>query len=175
MVCSHRGGQKKSHKEFARVWQLSVTCQWDESHPLEKCCNSKSSGEGEGLPFLPYLSFSFNTSVSLSGYHAFCDFLFFTLSPQTHMNNSSYLADPRLHTYPSVLEIKDTPPYCLPFSKVFNFLPFQCHQFMFFFFFTQATKMNSMQAVVQMHNVNMLTCVSKFTKKRMWACCFPSL
>lgn len=45
-------------------WQLSITCQWDESHPLERRHIGERQGGG-GLLFLPYLSFSFTASLCL--------------------------------------------------------------------------------------------------------------
>lgn len=66
------------------------------------------------------ISLSHLPPFSLSGYRALSDFLFSALSPQIHMNNSSYLADPRLQTLPSFLRSRSTPPYCLPVSTLFS-------------------------------------------------------
>ncbi len=48
---SQQRAEKQPWGVCVRRWQLSIMCQWDESHPL--------GGRGGGLPFLPYLSFSF--------------------------------------------------------------------------------------------------------------------
>lgn len=103
-------------------------------------------------------------SFSSTGYRALSDFLFSTLPLQIHMNNSSYLADPRLQTLPSFLGIRCTPPYCLPFFIIFFFfLPLIISMPSIHVFLPQAEKMNSMQGIVQIYSVNTLTCISLFT------------
>lgn len=59
-------GEEKSLEVCVCVcgWQLSITCQWDESHPLERRHIGERQGGG-GLLFLPYLSFSFTASLCL--------------------------------------------------------------------------------------------------------------
>lgn len=61
-----------------------------------------AKGRG-GKPCTPPLSLFLiyhSSLVSLSSYQALSDFLFSTLSPQTHINNSSYHADPSTSNAP---------------------------------------------------------------------------
>lgn len=99
MVSSRRGGQRKQPRGSRLCdWQLSITRQQDESHPLEEALQwrEREGGGGGGRPSLPYLSFSF-TAPLLSPCLVIALTLTFhspALSPQTHVNNSRYQADP---------------------------------------------------------------------------------
>lgn len=107
MVSSRRGGQRKQPRGSRLCdWQLSITRQQDESHPLEEALQWREreggggGGGGGGRPSLPYLSFSF-TAPLLSPCLVIALTLTFhspALSPQTHVNNSRYQADPQLQT-----------------------------------------------------------------------------
>lgn len=65
MVFSHSRGQRKQPWGLCVCcWQLSIKCQWDESHPLERHHSGERQGGGS-LPFLCYLSFSFTALLCL--------------------------------------------------------------------------------------------------------------
>lgn len=156
------GGQRKQPGgvSWDRVcsWQLSITCQRDESHPsANRRCGERQRGRrgGEGLISLSHLLL---LSVSLSAYRALSDFLFSTHSPLRLTWITRYQADPPLQKLPSfpgiliVCHFLDLPPPSAPL------LSFQCHQFMFFYLWQGKW----IPCVVQIYRVHMLTYISLF-------------
>lgn len=153
-MASIRRGEagKQPRGVFVCGWQLPITFQQDE----------RVGRRRRRRPFIPPLSLVL--IYCLLVWLSLCDFLFSTPSPQTHLNNSSYQADPRLQTLPS------SPSHVLLLIVwhilgflllLLSLLLFHRHQFMFFYL--RLRKMNSMQGVVQIYSVNMLTRVSLFT------------
>ena len=154
-------GEEKSLEECVCVcvcgWQLSITCQWDESHPLERRHIGERQGGG-GLLFLPYLSLSFTASL--------CLLVWFALPP-TFYSPYTLL---RLTWITLVIELTLDFKRSLPGTRMCSSLLFAIFQIYFSLIIPmpsihlslpQAQKMNFVQSAI--YSVNMRQCMSLFT------------